>query len=53
MMKNRSTGIPIKTLNYHAGFSLRMGYFQILTLGIEDQVSNDEKLVNWYTNKNL
>ncbi|GAW97034.1 hypothetical protein MTCD1_02660 [Colwellia marinimaniae] len=30
-----------------------MGYFQILTLGIEDQVSNDEKLVNWYTNKNL
>ncbi|GAW97035.1 hypothetical protein MTCD1_02661 [Colwellia marinimaniae] len=29
-----------------------MGYFRVLTLGIEDQVSNDEKPVNWYTNKN-
>lgn len=29
-----------------------MGYLLVLTLGVEDQISNYEKPVNWLKNKN-
>jgi len=29
-----------------------MGYFFVLSLGVEDQLTHYEKPVNWFTNKN-